>query len=156
VKLPQGEIQAAGDLNIAANSPRYRFTASAKAFPWRGGLLSADGKFQTSGTGPDALEHLQASGTFSGEDLSLAADDLFDTVSGNFLFSFADGWPDLRVSNLQAAQGDDEWTGEAASQSDGKLVIDLERPGQQRHVVSTLESPPAALSSTLLPHVFSR
>ena len=156
VKLPQGEIQAAGDLNIAANSPRYRFTASAKAFPWRGGLLSADGKFQTSGTGPDALEHLQASGTFSGEDLSLAADDLFDTVSGSFLFSFADGWPDLRVSNLQAAQGDDEWTGEAASQSDGKLLIDLERPGQQRHVVSTLESPPAALSSTLLPDVFSR
>jgi hypothetical protein len=147
VKMPNGEIQAAGDLNIATYLPRYRFTAAATGFSWRGGTLSATGEFQTSGTGVGALQHLHANGTFSGQDLNLSADDLFSSVSGKFLFSFADGWPDLRVSNLQVTQGDDAWTGGAASQSDGKLVIDLERPGQQRHVVSTLEPEAPALSS---------
>ena len=145
--LPQGEIQAAGDLNIAASLPRYHFKAKVNGFPWRGGILSADGQCQTTGMGTRALQNIKASGTFSGQDLSVSADDLFSSVSGNFLFTFADGWPDLRVSNLQAAQGDDWWTGEAASQSDGKLVIDLERPGEQRRVVSTLRAEAPSLSS---------
>ncbi|MBV9611597.1 MAG: hypothetical protein JO091_03955, partial [Acidobacteriaceae bacterium] len=85
---------------------------------------------------------------FSGEDLSLSADDVFSKASGLFDFSFADGWPNLRLSNIQASDGEDAWNGGAASQSDGKLVVDLQHAGRQRRVVSTLTPETPAVSSS--------
>jgi hypothetical protein len=92
---------------------------------------------------------LQATGTFSGEDIQLSNDDAFDSVSGNFVLSFADGWPDLRLSGIQASDGEDAWDGQAATQSDGKLIVNLEHDGQLRRVVSSLgqENPPTAAST---------
>ncbi len=75
---------------------------------------------------------------FTGANLSLSPDDLFEKVSGGFHFSFKDGWANLRLANVQASQGEEDWTGEAASESDGKLVFDLENSGRQKRVVSTL------------------
>ena len=138
IKMPEGRLQAHGAVSMNAYSPRYRFAAKVDAFPWRGGLLSADGEFVTAGTGADTLQHLRANGNFSGEDLNLSADDAFSRVSGLFDFSFADGWPNLRLSKLQVADGEEAWNGEATSQSDGKLIFDLEHAGHQRRVVSTL------------------
>jgi len=151
LNLPEGRIHAHGSVNLASYSPRYRFAAKANGFPWRGGFLNANGEFETFGTGLETLQHLHAGGTFSGEDLNLSADDVFSKASGLFDFSFADGWPNLRLSNIQASDGEDAWNGEAASRSDGKLVLDLEHDGRQRRVVSTLapETPP--VSSTMQP-----
>jgi hypothetical protein len=150
LKLADGVMRANGSLDVAARIPRYRFSAAVSGYRWRGGVLSADGTFQTSGTGLNALEHLRAEGTFSGQGVSPSPDDLFDTVSGAFQFSFANDWPDLRISRLEASQGDAAWTGNAASQSDGKLVIDLEREGRQRRVISGLESSSGPISSSLI------
>lgn len=159
LNLAEGLIRAHGTVNLASYSPRYLFAAKASAFPWRGGLLNADGAFETSGTGMETLQHMHASGTFSGEDLNLSPDDIFSKASGLFDFSFADGWPKLRLSNIQASDGEDAWNGAAASQSDGKLVLDLEHAGRQRRVVSTLapENPPVSsthASSSRLMHGF--
>ncbi len=152
LNLPEGQIRANGTVDLASYSPRYRFAGNVSAFPWRGGLLNADGEFQTYGTGAESLQHLHAVGTFSGEDLNLSADDVFSKASGLFDFSFANGWPDLRLSNIQASDGEDAWNGEAASQSDGKLVFDLEHAGRQRRVISSLapENPAISTSSTKL------
>jgi AsmA family len=149
LNLPAGSLAAHGTLNLAAYSPRCRFIATVSGFPWRGGLLSADGTFETSGTGPEAVRNLRASGTFSGEDLSLSPEDAFSKLSGLFEFSFDAGWPDLRLSKIQASQGEEAWIGEAASQSDGKLIFDLENDDGQRRVVSTLESQVPSASSAL-------
>lgn len=150
IKLPEGRLQAHGAVSLASYSPRYRFTAKVDAFPWRGGTLKAEGEFVTLGTGNDTLQHLHADGTFSGEDLSLSEDDDFSRVSGLFDFSFADGWPNLRLSKLLVADGEDAWNGEATSQSDGKLIFDLEHAGRQRRVVSTLAPEgPASVSWSL-------
>jgi hypothetical protein len=150
LNLPEGLIRARGAVNIASYSPRYRFSAKVNGYPWRGGFLSADGQFEGSGTGIDSLQNLRASGAFSGEDLTLSSDDSFSKVSGAFDFSFGNGWPDLRLSKIQASDGEEAWNGEAASQSDGKLILDLERAGRQRRVVSTLTpETPAAVSSLL-------
>ncbi len=147
--LAEGAVQAKGAVNVSKSQPRSRFTASVSGFPWKGGTLSADGQLQTSGMGDGALQNLHAHGTFSGEDVALSNDDLFSKVSGAFDFSFADGWPDLRFSKVQVSQDDEDWTGAAATQSDGKLVIDLQNAGRQRRVVSTLEPQTAALASGL-------
>ncbi|MGI8961782.1 MAG: AsmA family protein [Bryobacteraceae bacterium] len=149
LNLPTGLITAHGTLNLAAYSPRCRFAATVSGFPWRGGVLNADGIFETSGTGLEAAHNLRASGTFSGEDISLSPEDSFSKVSGQFEFAFDAGWPDLRLSKIQASQGEEGWIGEAASQSDGKLIFDLENASGQRRVVSTLESETPAASSAL-------
>lgn len=138
LKLPQGRMEGHGTITLSSYSPRYRFSATVDAFPWRGGFLDADGEFETSGTGADTLDHLHADGSFAGQDLNLSADDTFDRLSGLFDFSFSHGWPDLKLSNLQVEDGEVAWNGEATSQSDGKLIFDLERAGHQRRVISTL------------------
>ncbi len=138
LKMPQGRVDAHGTVTLSAYSPRYSFSATVDAFPWRGGFLSADGEFQTLGTGADAFDHLHADGSFSGQDLNLSVDDTFDRLSGLFDFSFSGGWPNLKLSKLQVEDGEDAWNGEAASQSDGKLIFELEREGHQRRIISTL------------------
>lgn len=151
LNLPEGLIRAHGSLNLASYSPVCRFAATANGFPWRGGLLSAEGEFNTSGTGLDSLRNLQATGTFSGANVQLSGEDSFSALSGNFAFSFADGWPNLRLSKIKADDGEDPWDGDAASRSDGKLIVDLEHDGVQRRVISTLApevSPPTALTRT--------
>jgi hypothetical protein len=149
-------MKAAGSVDLAAYSPHVHFSATVSGFPWGGGLLSAGGQFHTSGIGLDSLTNLRASGSFLGRDVSLSTADAFSRVSGLFDFSFADGWPNLRLSKLQATQDEDDWTGEAASRSDGKLVVDLENGGRQRHVVSALVpeniTAPAALASQAVSH----
>jgi AsmA family len=147
--LPTGAIEARGRVNVAASSPHYQFTGTVTGFPWKGGVLDAQGQFQTDGVGTDALQNLQVDGMFAGQNVNLGPDDLFEKVSGGFHFSFENGWTSLRLANLQASEGNEDWTGEAASQSDGKLIFDLENAGRQRHVVSTLEPQSSGESSDL-------
>jgi hypothetical protein len=149
LKMPEGSLQGHGAVLLNSYLPRYRFAAKADDFPWRGGILSADGEFETAGTGTDTLQHLHADGTFAGQDLNLSSADAFSRVSGLFDFSFANGWPDLRLTKLQVDDGEDGWNGEAASQSDGKLIFELERAGHQRRIISTLAAEtPADVSWT--------
>jgi hypothetical protein len=154
--LAQGLVKATGTVDLASNAPRCRFSATVGGFPWGGGVLSAEGQLQTSGTGLDSLRNLHARGSFAGEDVSLSAANAFSQIAGAFDFSFADGWPDLRLSKLQATQDDEDWSGEAASRSDGKLLIDLENGERQLHLVSALTPETAApsppLTSQTLPH----
>ena len=150
LKLGVGRIDGSGSVDIASYQPRYNFTARLIGIPWAGGSINAEAEMQSSGIGPESLQHLQAAGSFSGDDLSLSADESFTKLSGLFDFSLANGWPDFRLSKVEASDGDDEWTGEAASQSDGKLVFDFRSAGRQKRIVSTLtRSWPVATSSSL-------
>jgi hypothetical protein len=149
LNLPEGLLSARGTLSLAAYSPRYRFASTVSGFAWRGGTLNAESVSETSGTGAEALRNLRSSGTFSGENLRLSTEDAFDKLSGTFEFSFDDGWPNLRLSKIQASQGAEAWVGDAASQSDGKLIFELENADGQRRVVSSLDPEISAASSAL-------
>lgn len=137
--LPEGAVSGHGTLNLARYSPRYQFSAAVTDLPWRGGFVNADGTLQTSGTGLETLRNLRATGNVSAENVNLSPEDAFTTLSGLFNLSFEDGWPDLRFTKLEASQGEEAWIGEGASQSDGKLIFDLESAGRQRRVISTLQ-----------------
>jgi hypothetical protein len=119
-------------------------------------MLNAEGEFSSTGAGEDLLHNLTANGTFSGEDLSLSQDDVFENASGLFAFSFADGWPDLRLSDLHATQAGEEWTGDGATQSDGKLLVNLVHNGRQMHFVRTLAGDEVPNPLSVLPHSGSR
>jgi hypothetical protein len=140
LKMPEGTgtVHTEGTISLNSSQPRFDFKGSVSDFPWRGGRVDAEGTFQTKGTGDERLRNLQATGSFVGKDVALEGDELFDKVSGTFEFSFADGWPDLRFPRVQASDGENDWVGEAASQSDGKLVFDLAHGGKQRKVISLL------------------
>lgn len=138
VKMPEATLQTEGKISLSSYVPQFDFKGSVNHFPWRGGLVDAEGSFQTKGMGEERLRSLQATGSFVGTDVALGGDDSFDRVAGTFEFSFADGWPDLRFPRVQATDGEDDWIGEAASQSDGKLVFELAHGGKQRKVISLL------------------
>jgi hypothetical protein len=148
LKFAEGLIRGRGTMALSSYLPRYKFTANVSGFRWRGGLLSADGAFETSGLGTDALQNLRATGVFSGQDLALSNEDMFNRIGGAFEFSFSDGSPNLKLSNVQASESDEAWSGNAATQSDGRIVIDLEHAGRQRQIISTLDAEsPAAVSA---------
>jgi hypothetical protein len=140
LQLAQGDllVRAHGSLNLSSYSPRWNFQGSAVGFNWGGGLVNADGEWESSGTGMDSLRNLRANGTFSGEDISLSPTDFFDSISGHFDFSFTGDAPRLRLTGIEALQDQDEWNGEAATENNGKLVFDLAHSGRQLHVISTL------------------
>lgn len=138
--LTEGSLKATGSINVSTYSPRLQLSVTATGFRWGGGSVTAEGEVQTSGTGADSLRNLRATGTFSGEDVSLSDSESFQTLSGQFTFSFSDEWPDLRLSRIRAVKEEEEWSGEATSRSDGKLVFDLENGGRQLHVISPLTS----------------
>jgi hypothetical protein len=139
LKLSQGRIDARGTVDLSAADPHWKFTAVAENFPWAGGVLNAEGEFTSTGSGRDMLRNLTATGTFTGERVELSNANTFENVSGQFEISFANGWPELRLSNVEAVQNGDEWTGDGLSSSDGKLLINLAHGDQQMHVVSSLE-----------------
>lgn len=154
LNLPEGLIRAHGNVSLTSYTPRYRFDAKVTGFPWAGGLLNAEGELETSGVNGDSLHNLHATGNFTANGLGLSADDEFERISGLFDFSDADDWPKLRLSDLLATRDDGDWNGTAASESNGKLLIDLERNGRQLHLISSLVpensgAPPSLTSSTV-------
>ncbi len=153
LNLAEGRITANGAVDFGSYLPHWQFSASVSDYPWSGGLLNAEGNFSSAGSGKDLLRKLAASGSFNAQDLTLAANGSFENVSGLFRFSFAEGWPDLRLSGIQAIQNGDLWSGEGATQSDGKLLVDLAHEGRQVHFVSSLdgETISAPLSSVPRP-----
>ncbi len=154
--LAQGQVGAHGLVDLASFTPHWHFSADASGYPWGGGMLNAQGEFSSTGAGRDLLRNLTANGSFDGQNLSLSSNDTFDSVAGLFDFSFANGWPDLRLSNVQAVEGSDQWNGDGATQSDGKLLVNLAHAGRQVHFVSSLTGELPSNPLSVLPHSMAR
>ncbi len=148
LKMAQGAIDGQGSVDLAPYDPRWRFTAAAVNYPWAGGSLNAKGEFASKGAGQELLRNVTAAGTFSGENLRLSPGTTLEDVAGSFRLTFGEGWPDLRLSNIQATQNGDDWSGEGLTQSDGKLLVTLDHAGREVHLESSLDggSAPAPLS----------
>jgi hypothetical protein len=146
MQLPSaGTLQASGTVDLASYAPAYKFDAQLRGLLWHGGVLDATATFQTMGAGADLLRHSQAAGTFTGYDVALSSESVLKQVTGNFDLSFDGGWPNLRLTQIQAEDAENSWSGSGTTQSDGRLILDLERAGQQRRIVSSLEPlPPVA------------
>ncbi len=136
--MPSGSLEAKGTATLASYRPHFTFVANLHNYPWRGGLLSADADVETSGIGEEGLRNLRASGLFNGTNMQLAPEGSFSEISGLFRFSYKEGWPDLTFTKIQASDGESDWSGAGAADSDGRLVVDLEREGRQRRYISTL------------------
>ncbi len=149
--LPKGHVSAQGSVDLAYYRPRWQVVAKAFDYPWAGGSLAASGNISGVGLGKDVVSDVSATGSFEGKGLQLASSSGFESLSGLFRLSFDDGWPDLRLTDLQALSNGDQWSGAGAAQSDGKVILDLSRAGKQLHIVTSLEGE----SAPALPVPFS-
>lgn len=149
VRLYRGDgvVWGHGTANLAADSPRYRFTLGASGIYWKEGLLSAQGELTTSGFGSDVLANLRASGTFAARHLALSQDNLFQTMQGAFLVTVSGGQPDVEASHITAFDDRGAWTGEIETRSDGKLLADLQQGDDHRRVLGTLEPVAASVAA---------
>ena len=138
ISLPGGQMIGHGELDLASYSPQWHMEGNVNGFEWKGGSLDVQGELQTTGLGEDSIRNLKAKGSFVAQDIALSSSETFDRLSGTFAVSMGDGWPDLRVGNIDALKDQDQWTGDAFTQSDGKLLFDLEHAGRQMRIVSTL------------------
>jgi hypothetical protein len=138
LKLPSGKLQGSGTIALSARLPRYRLTMKVDGYPWSGGLLKLAGNIDTSGMGLVALQHLEASGDFSAEGVTFPAGDPLTSISGRFTFAFNGVTPLLKLTKVQARQGDEDWTGEGGSNPDGKLLLDLANGERQVHLAADL------------------
>ena len=88
-------------------------------------------------------------GTFSGRQVSPGQDVSFETITGEYRFTFEEGWPDIQLSNIEAtqvAEGPDApvvWKGTGASGRDGTLTLTLASGSRSLQVDSTLDPNPA-------------
>ncbi|MBV9497921.1 MAG: AsmA family protein [Acidobacteriaceae bacterium] len=140
MSIRKGDFSAQGQgvIDLHSYLPRWRFKTLVTGLPWKGGLLRANGDWQTSGVGLDMVHNLRAVGSFSAEDVNLTPSDSFESLSGAFTFSFDDQAPNLRLSDIQASQADYDWSGEAATQDNGKLAFDLVSGDRQMHLITPL------------------
>jgi len=138
LKLPSGKLQGSGTIALSARLPRYRLAMKVDGYPWSGGLLKLAGNIDTSGMGLVALQHLEASGDFWGEGVTFSSGDPLNSISGRFTFAFNGSTPLLKLTKVQARQGDEDWTGEGGSNADGKLMLDLANGERQVHMAADL------------------
>ncbi len=141
---PDLSLNGSGVIDLKARVPAAHFKGTLSGYHWGGGVVNADGEFDSAGTGADTLRSLHAVGSFAGTDLSLSLNEDFEKVSGAFDLTFDSGWPKLHLYKVIALQHGEDWNGDAVSNSDGQLVFDLLNGDRQLHIVSILAPPPAA------------
>jgi hypothetical protein len=148
LEVPESRIDGDGQVDISTNLPRLEFHGAVVGYPWRGGQLDAEGRIKTSGLGSEAMHALRGEGTFAGQNIGFAPEDNFSQISGSFQLSGTHGWPEMKFTDIAAAEGEGSWTGEGETREDGSLILQLEQEGHQRRVVSTIS--PQLLGAFLL------
>jgi hypothetical protein len=150
--LAQGSLDAHGNIELAGGSAVYRLKSSLTDYPYKGGLLDATGDLESSGVALDAAKNLRVAGTFSGTNLALTPQDIFDRLSGDFNFSLGANGLNLHLTDIAGLQDDDQYTGNGSSQTDGTLLLNLQQEGQPPRQITTPLVPgnpaPAATSET--------
>jgi hypothetical protein len=112
-------------INLAGSVPQYHVSGQVEGLDYHEGTLDFDGQFDTAGTGTDVLLNASSQGSFTGHDIRLSADTSLSDISGAYQLSAALSGPRLTLTKIQASDGTDTFTGQGASISDGRVVLDL-------------------------------
>ncbi len=136
--LPNGKMSGTGTISLASRLPHYRFSGRVDGYSWNGGMLRIVGSADSIGMGELVLQNLRARGDFNGEGITFAGNDAFDLLKGTFTLALRDT-PALKLSDVTAVQKDQEWTGDGATDADGKLTVDLSNADRHLHLLGDLK-----------------
>ena len=123
----------AGELRIelAGRAPVYRFEGDLDDLPYKGGKVDFKGKVSAEGNGPALWASIKADGTLQGRSIAFSPDAEFRRASGRFQLNMTATGPRWKLSGLKLTQGSDNYSGEGATQADGRLVLDLSSGNRQ-------------------------
>ena len=133
-----GRVTGVLAVGLRGGRPTYRLQARAKGVAWKSGKVDAETVLESSGTGVELLAGLHSTGTFVARGLEMdALPDLGD-VSGAYDLRWARMAPLVRFTDLQMVSGEDTYTGQGATQADGRLVFLLTSGSKEMRVSGTL------------------
>ncbi len=118
-------------VDLAGRAPVYRFEGDLDDLPYKGGKVDFKGKVSAEGNGPALWASIKADGTLSGRSIAFTPDAEFRRASGHFQINMTAAGPRWKLSGLKLTQGSDNYSGEGATQADGRLVLDLSSGNRQ-------------------------
>lgn len=123
----------AGELRVdlAGRAPVYHFDGDLNDLPYKGGRVDFKGKISAEGNGPALWASIKADGSLQGRSIAFSPDAEFRRASGHFQLNMTATGPRWKLSGLKLIQGNDSFSGEGATQADGRLVLDLSSGGRQ-------------------------
>lgn len=131
------DATAVGELtaDLSGAVPRYRLEGRIAGLEYKGGSVDLQGAVESRGMGFDLLANARATARFEGTDITLAADAVFDGVSG--MIELLPGGR-VHLGGVQASQGVETYTGQGVVLSDGRLNLELASGRRQLRIASTL------------------
>ncbi|HEV1283866.1 MAG TPA: hypothetical protein VNU44_01085 [Bryobacteraceae bacterium] len=122
-----------GDLTVdlTSRAPHYRFEGKLAEVAYKEGSLDFEGSLDADGLGADILASARAEGRVHGRSIAFSPEAEFRTAAACFEVSEQTGGERWKLSSVEVTQGVDTYTGSGATQSDGRLVLDLLSRGRQ-------------------------
>jgi hypothetical protein len=129
-----------GDLGIdlSTGTPRYHFNGKVVDIAYKGGELDLEGILDAEGEGSDLFESARAEGTLRGRAILFAPDTEFRAVTARFEMQGGGAASRWKLSNVEVNQSGESLAGTGASQSDGRLVLELVSRGKPLRYTGTL------------------
>jgi hypothetical protein len=116
---------------LGGRVPHYRFEGKLGDVAYKEGRLDFEGSVEAEGAGADLLAGARAEGHVRGRAIAFSPDTEFRTASACFEVGEQAGAERWKLSSVEVTQGADTYTGSGATQSDGRLVLDLVSRGRQ-------------------------
>jgi len=129
-----------GDLSVdlSTGTPRYHFDGKLLDIAYKGGALDLEGILDAEGDGSDLFDSVHAEGTLRGRAILFAPDTEFRTVAARFEMQGGGASSRWKLSNVEANQSGELLAGTGASQTDGRLVLELVSRGKPLRYTGTL------------------
>jgi hypothetical protein len=124
-------------LRLTGWEPAYKVAGTITKLPWRGSAVEGELAVQSTGTGLLLLRNAKANGTFVAKALGFTPDD-FRNATGAYELSAPRGTPVLKLSSIEASGGPDVFTGQGATEADGRLVVDLANGRKKLRLAGTV------------------
>jgi hypothetical protein len=130
----------AGDLSIdlGTGTPQYRFDGKVTDIAYKGGVIDLDGTLDAEGEGASLFESVRAEGTLRGRSILFAPEADFRSVTARFEMQGSGAASRWKLSNVEVNQSGESLAGSGASQSDGKIVLELTSRGRPLRYIGTL------------------
>ncbi len=137
--IDQAALMGELTVNLTGGAPHYRFEGKLNNVPYKGGALDFEGSVDAGGA--DLLAAAHAEGRLHARSIAFSPDAEFRAASACFEMTMQQGLEHWKLSQVEAAQGADNYTGSGATQSDGRLTLDLTSHGRQVHYSAPLAQP---------------
>jgi hypothetical protein len=137
-KLDKAALTGKLDINLRGSRPNYKLTAKVKGLGWQSGKVDTDVTLETFGTGTQLLTNATAEGTFTGGAMDIGTLPPLRSVAGAYSFSWWQAGPRLLLTSLNLRTEDETYTGQGATQGDGRLMILLTNGAKEMRMTGTL------------------